>query len=163
MVSSINSKFLKALPKSCRIKKGCKFSSAEGSSTQFEKEFDENGKDGLLAGGTKKIQTTQVFLIVWHTLFYAVLMLRLSSNNAYKHYRLNPRHRTIAEKGIPPLNYEYENEKWAIGERFGQYGLSANVDIRKLWPSVEVSLFFSGEQNMLINLITISKWKKRSL
>jgi hypothetical protein len=52
---------------------------------------------------------------------------------------LNERHRIIAEGGIPPLQYKFEREKWAMAERFGQYGLKSNVDIRKLWPTVEVT------------------------
>ncbi|KAL3082597.1 hypothetical protein niasHT_038186 [Heterodera trifolii] len=50
---------------------------------------------------------------------------------------LSPRHRIIAEGGMPPLEYEFEREKWAMGERFGRYGLRGGVDISKLWPTVE--------------------------
>uniref|UniRef100_A0A914H2Q4 Large ribosomal subunit protein mL64 n=1 Tax=Globodera rostochiensis TaxID=31243 RepID=A0A914H2Q4_GLORO len=50
---------------------------------------------------------------------------------------LSPRHRIIAEGGIPPTQYEFEREKWAMGERFGRYGQRGGVDIRQLWPSVE--------------------------
>ncbi|KAL7071354.1 hypothetical protein ACQ4LE_009313 [Meloidogyne hapla] len=50
---------------------------------------------------------------------------------------LNARHRIIAEGGIPPLQYDYEREKWAMGERFGQYGMKSGVDIRRLWPTIE--------------------------
>uniref|UniRef100_A0AC34QWX2 Large ribosomal subunit protein mL64 n=1 Tax=Panagrolaimus sp. JU765 TaxID=591449 RepID=A0AC34QWX2_9BILA len=52
---------------------------------------------------------------------------------------LNERHRIIAEGGIPPLTYDYEKEKWAQRTRFGLYGLASGVDIRKLWPTVEVT------------------------
>ena len=54
---------------------------------------------------------------------------------------LNARHRIIAEGGIPPLQYDYEREKWAMGERFGQYGIKSGVDIRCLWPSIEVYFY----------------------
>jgi len=39
------------------------------------------------------------------------------------------------------VEYEYEKEKWAKGERFGQFGLSSGVDIRELWPTVEVAYY----------------------
>lgn len=52
--------------------------------------------------------------------------------------RLNIRHRIIAEGGIPPLQYENEREKSVLAERFGEYGLKSGVDIRKLWPTIEV-------------------------
>ncbi|MFH4977615.1 hypothetical protein AB6A40_004324 [Gnathostoma spinigerum] len=51
--------------------------------------------------------------------------------------RLWDRHRIIAERGIPPVSYEWEKEKWAKAERFGQYGLASGVNIAELWPTVE--------------------------
>lgn len=51
---------------------------------------------------------------------------------------LNERHRTMAEGGVPPAIYENEKAKWELAERFGRYGLSSGVDIRRLWPTVEV-------------------------
>lgn len=51
-------------------------------------------------------------------------------------------HRIIAEGGIPPLEYENEKEKLVLAERFGEYGLKSGVDIRKLWPTIEVCICF---------------------
>ena len=60
---------------------------------------------------------------------------------------LNSRHRIIAEGGIPPLQYDVEREKWAMGERFGQYGIASGVDIRKLWPSIEVFCLLTSKNH----------------
>uniref|UniRef100_A0A7E4VHA3 Large ribosomal subunit protein mL64 n=1 Tax=Panagrellus redivivus TaxID=6233 RepID=A0A7E4VHA3_PANRE len=51
--------------------------------------------------------------------------------------RLNERHRIIAEGGVPPVTYDFEKAKWAMRQRFGEYGLASGVDIAKLWPTVE--------------------------
>jgi hypothetical protein len=59
-------------------------------------------------------------------------------------FGLNTRHRIIAEGGLPPLEYEYEKQKWAMGERFGKYGLKSGVDIRRLWPTIEVKFYLKN-------------------
>lgn len=54
------------------------------------------------------------------------------------YFSLNDHHRILAEGGIVPVLYDIEKEKWRIRERFGQFGTASQVDIRKLWPSLEV-------------------------
>lgn len=50
------------------------------------------------------------------------------------------------------MKYEWEKAKWAMGERFGKYGIASNVDIRQLWPSVEVSLLYNEVEAILRNI-----------
>ena len=53
-------------------------------------------------------------------------------------FSLNERHRTLVEGGIPPVTYDFEKQKWAQKQRFGNFGVASGVDIRTLWPTVEV-------------------------
>lgn len=53
-----------------------------------------------------------------------------------------------------PITYEEAKEKIKMGNQFGVLGLKSGVDIRKLWPTVEVS-FLSACQ--LINQFRRSK------
>ncbi|CAD5208533.1 unnamed protein product [Bursaphelenchus xylophilus] len=46
-------------------------------------------------------------------------------------------HQTQIEGGIPPLNYEQQRDKVWLGRQFGRYGLAANIELGKLWPTVE--------------------------
>ncbi|CAI4230894.1 unnamed protein product [Auanema sp. JU1783] len=50
---------------------------------------------------------------------------------------LKPRHRIVVNGGVPPVEFEWEKQRTAERERFGEYGLKSNVNIGKLWPSVE--------------------------
>jgi hypothetical protein len=38
-----------------------------------------------------------------------------------------------------PITYEEAKEKVKMGNQFGLFGMKSGVDIRKLWPTVEVS------------------------
>lgn len=51
---------------------------------------------------------------------------------------------TVAEtsRASRPVTYEEAKEKIKMGRRFGLEGLSSGVDIRQLWPSVEVCFTF---------------------
>ena len=52
---------------------------------------------------------------------------------------LNERHEALVEGRVPPITYEEVKNKAALAKRFGQFGLASGVDIRRLWPTVEVS------------------------
>uniref|UniRef100_A0A914YHE9 Large ribosomal subunit protein mL64 n=1 Tax=Panagrolaimus superbus TaxID=310955 RepID=A0A914YHE9_9BILA len=51
---------------------------------------------------------------------------------------LNERHQILVEGGIPPISYDFEKQKWAQKQRFGTFGMKSGVDIRTIWPTVEV-------------------------
>ncbi|CAD5205437.1 unnamed protein product [Bursaphelenchus okinawaensis] len=69
----------------------------------------------------------------------SVVQIRQQSSSAKKNITkgLNEVHRTQVEGGVPPLNYDQQRDKVWLGRHFGQYGVASNVEIGKLWPTVE--------------------------